>query len=316
MSAYPEGVKARDAWVLARRGPKASLDPRTPYAFLHEEEPGPDGRLVPTAVVLVTNRECPIRCVMCDLWKNTLDARVPRGAIAAQIRHALDRLPEVRQAKLYNAGSFFDPNAIPPEDYAGIAESLGGVERVVVEAHPSFLGRRASKFRNALGGRTLEVAIGLETVQPGVLERLNKRMTVDDFERAAEFVAREGMALRVFLMLRPPFTTEREGLEWACRSIDVAAERGATACTVIPTRGGNGAMESLGDAFRPPTLRSLEQAVEYGISLGGPRVFSDLWDVERLFGCACAPARAARLAEMNLTQRVLAPVVCESCHAD
>lgn len=316
MSAYPEGVKARDAWVLARRGPKASLDPWTPYAFLHEEEPGPDGRLVSTAVVLVTNRECPIRCVMCDLWKNTLDARVPRGAIAAQIHHALDRLPEVQQAKLYNAGSFFDPGAIPPEDYGEIAESLGGVERVVVEAHPSFLGRRALEFRDALGGRTLEVAIGLETVQPGVLERLNKRMTVDDFERAAEFLARERMALRVFLMLRPPFTTEREGLEWACRSIDVATRCGATACTVIPTRGGNGAMEALGDAFRPPTLRSFERAVEYGISLGGPRVFSDLWDVERLFGCACSPERAARLAEMNRTQRVPAPVVCESCHAD
>jgi hypothetical protein len=121
------------------------------------------------------------------------------------------------------------------------------------------------------------------------------------------------MALRVFLMLRPPFVSERDGLWWACRSIDAAADAGATACTVIPTRGGNGAMEALGDAFRPPRLRSLERAVEYGVALGGPRVFADLWDAERLRACACSPAREARLAEMNRTQRVPPAVVCAAC---
>ena len=40
-------------------------------------------RSAPTAVVFLTNRECPFRCVMCDLWMNTLDETVPRGAIAA-----------------------------------------------------------------------------------------------------------------------------------------------------------------------------------------------------------------------------------------
>jgi radical SAM enzyme (TIGR01210 family) len=312
---YPEGARARDAWVLERRGPKASLDPWVPYAFFREEELGPDGRLEPAAAVLLTNRECPIRCVMCDLWRNTLDERVPPGAIAAQIRHALDRLPPARAAKLYNAGSFFDPNAIPPEDYAEIAAALAGLERVVVECHPAFLGDRALRFRDALVA-PLEVAVGLETVQPGVLERLNKGMTVRSFERAAELLAREGIALRAFLMLRPPFATEREGVVWARRSIDAAAACGATACSVIPTRGGNGAMEALGDDFRPPSLGSLERVVEYGVGrreATGCRVFADLWDVERLFACACAPRRAARLEAMNRTQRVPPPVACEAC---
>ena len=313
MTAYPEGARARSAWVLERRGPKAALDPLVPYAFSFEEEIGPDGAQAPTAVVLLTNRECPLRCLMCDLWVNTLDGRVPPGAIAAQIRHALGRLPPVRQVKLYNAGSFFDPNAIPPEDYGDIARSLAGVERVIVECHPAFLGGRAVRFRDRLGGATLEVAVGLETVQPGILERLNKGMTVESFRRAAAFLARERMALRVFLMLRPPFATEREGLEWARRSIDAAAECGATACTVIPARGGNGAMEALGDAFAPPSLRSLERAVEYGISRGGPRVFADLWDVGRLPACDCSPRRVARLEAMNRTQREPPPVGCARC---
>jgi radical SAM enzyme (TIGR01210 family) len=312
---YPETRKARDAWVLARRGPKVHLDPWIPYAFFHEEEIGPDGVLEPTAVVLLTNRECPLRCVMCDLWKNTLDERVPRGAIAAQIRHALGRLPPARTVKLYNAGSFFDPNAIPPEDYVEIADSLAGAERIVVECHPSFLGERALRFRDATQA-ALEVAIGLETVEPGVLERLNKGMTVATFERAAGFLARNSLGLRTFLMLRPPFAEADEGVEWALRSVRFSAERGATACSVIPTRGGNGAMEALGAAFRVPQLRSLERAVERAIGeVGGRscRVFADLWDVERLYDCACSPGRAARLEAMNRTQRIPPAVPCGAC---
>ena len=62
---------------------------------------------------------------MCDLWRNTLEETVPEGAIAAQIRYALERLPQMSRRrpilKLYNAGSFFDPSAIPPEEYAAVA---------------------------------------------------------------------------------------------------------------------------------------------------------------------------------------------------
>jgi len=297
---------------LSRRGPKNALDASVPYGAWYEEEIGPDGKQVPTAVVLLTNRECPFRCLMCDLWANTLDERVARGAIAAQIRGALERLPSVRQIKLYNAGSFFDPNAIPPEDYAEIAETVEGMERVIVECHPAFVGERALRFRDATRAR-VEVAIGLESIQPGVLDMLNKRMTVESFSRAAGFLARNGMALRVFLMLRPPFTTEREGLEWARRSIDFAAEQGATACSIIPTRGGNGAMEALGASFAPPKLRSLERAVEHGVSRNDCRVFADLWDVERLFTCACSAERAVRLEAMNRAQQVPAPIACELC---
>ena len=63
----------------------------------------------------------------------------PRGAIPAQIRTALAGLPPARQIKLYNAGSFFDPAAIPPDDDEEIAAAVGGFERVIVESHPAFL---------------------------------------------------------------------------------------------------------------------------------------------------------------------------------
>jgi hypothetical protein len=138
-------------------------------------------------------------------------------------------------------------------------------------------------------------------------------MTLDTFRRAAAFLRDHDIALRVFVLLSPPFMPAGDAVEWACRSLDLAAECGATVCTVIPTRGGNGAMEALGSQFTPPRLAGLESAVEYGLSIGGMRVFADLWDVERFFSCDCSRARAGRLALMNRDQRVAPGVVCAHC---
>jgi len=314
---YPTRPGERSRWILARRGPKNRLDPDVPYAFLWEEESEADGDPIPTATVFLTNRECPYRCLMCDLWQNTLDTRVPQGTIAAQIRHALERLPAARQIKLYNAGSFFDPQAIPPEDYPEIAQTVAGFERVIVECHPALIGPRLLPFRDLLSGR-LEVAIGLETANPQALERLNKRITVDSFRRAAEYLNQHAIALRVFLLLRPPFQSEAEGLFWAQRSLEVAFDAGASVCCLIPTRAGNGALEALaqrGD-YAPPSLVSLEAAQEHGLRLHRGRVFADLWDLETFFTCACSAARAERLATMNRTQRIPPPITCPNCGSE
>jgi radical SAM enzyme (TIGR01210 family) len=155
--------------------------------------------------------------------------------------------------------------------------------------------------------------MGLETAHPGVLARLNKRMTLADFERAGRFLADHDIAVRAFILLRPPFLSEAEGVHWAKESIRFAFDAGAECCVVIPTREGNGAMEELRRQghFTPPRLESLEEVLDYGIGLRRGRVFADLWDVARLYPCErCGPARAARLHDINLTQRPTSPIAC------
>lgn len=317
LAPYPAAAVERDQWILAQRAQRNALDPFRPYAFFCEDECDASGDIQPVATVFLTNRECPWRCAMCDLWKNTLTESVPIGAIPTQIDYALNQLPTARAIKLYNSGSFFDPRAIPVEDYPAIAQRMNNFDRVIVECHPALVSERCVAFRDLIGGK-LEVAMGLETAHPAVLEKLNKRMTLDQFSKAASFLRRYDIDLRVFILVQPPFMRPNEALHWAERSLDFAFDCGATAASLIPTRGGNGAMESLaslGD-FTPPSLACVEDALRYGLVIERGRVFVDLWDLHRGAGCAhCYEPRIARLHAMNLEQKVLDPVTCDLCGA-
>jgi len=313
--ADPTRAAERDAWILAARGPRNVLDPDRPYAFLVEDEPDATGAVIPVATVFLSNRECPWRCTMCDLWRNTLAESTPPGAIPAQIEYALSQLPPSRAIKLYNAGSFFDPRAIPPQDHLAIAEGVRGFSRVIVECHPALVGDAVLRFRDLLAGQ-LEVAMGLETADPEALEKLNKRLTLDQFRSAADFLRRNEIDLRVFILVQPPFQRADEALHWAQRSLDFAFGCGATAATLIPTRGGNGAMEVLaasGD-FTPPALVTLEEAVDYGLVLRRGRVFADVWDLPRSFDCSsCRNERVGRLRAMNRSQTAVPRIACTAC---
>jgi len=180
------------------------------------------------------------------------------------------------------------------------------------------VGEDCLRFRDLLGnGPKLEVAMGLETANPEVLARLNKRMTLDQFARAAEWLRRNEISLRAFVLVKPPFILrEEEALHWAERSIDFAFDCGATVVSLIPTRFGNGALEALAKVgqFASPRLITLEGATEYGVALSRGRVFADLWDLEQFSDCKhCFPARLARLREINLGQAMPPRVHCAKC---
>ena len=313
---YPMQPQDRNRWVVEQRPLRNVVDPSRPYAFLVEDECSAEMEVVPVATVFLTNRECPWRCVMCDLWKNTLTHSVPVGAITQQIEYALAALPAARQIKLYNSGSFFDERAIPKEDYESIARIARKFERTIVECHPSLVGESCVAFRDMIGTQ-LEVAMGLETAHPEVLDRLNKRMTLDQFSRSAEYLRRYEIDLRVFILVQPPFMHPEESLFWAQRSLDFAFDCGATAVTLIPTRGGNGAMETLSQIgeFTPPSLATVEAAASYGLNLGRGRVFVDLWEMHnRPSACqSCLKRRIDRLDRMNIFQQLVPSIECSHC---
>ncbi len=314
-----------DAAILAARGARAAVDPGRPPRCLVEPEPVAGGAIEHVAAIFVTGAECPFRCLMCDLWKHTLERGESVPSVAGQVERALREFPDVPHVKIYNSNSFFDPKAVSANDRARIAELMHGRERLIVECHPRLVDRRCAEFAAAIAPVRLEVAMGLETVDPLVLSRLNKGMSVADFDRAASLLLDAGIEMRAFILLGPPGHFGTESVDWARRSVDHALSLGASYAVVIPVRPGNGILDELErrGLFVRPTLAELEQVLipvleSRGPSREGPSagcVLVDLWDIDDLFDCPdCGPVRADGLRRMNLTQRPVASVDCR-CQA-
>lgn len=302
-----------DQWIVKNRGEKNRVDPLKPYAYLVEKERTISGSIENTATIFLTNSECPFTCLMCDLWKNTTNKPVPVGAIPKQIEWALEHLPDVKHLKLYNSGNFFDKKAIPVEDHKRIAEIVKKFETVIIENHPKLINDACLRFRDMLKP-DLQIAMGLETVHPEVLQKLNKKSGLSDFSYAVRYLNENGIKSRAFILLRPPFMSEEEGIYWAKKSIDFAFDVGVECCVIIPVRLGNGSMEILKEngLFQFPEINSLEKVLEYGIKLRSGRVFVDVWDLSLFSKCSdCLNSRTQRLTEMNLYQKLVDKISCQ-----
>ncbi len=266
--------------------------------------------------------ECRFHCTMCDLWQYTHVQSTRVGDIPEQLRQGLSDVastePQPTWLKLYNASSFFDNRNVPTEDLPNVASQVRLMQRVIVENHPRLLSSAAlDSFRSQIAPAQLEVAMGLETVHVEVLRKLNKQMTVDDFQSAIDLCRRSSVDTRAFVLLQTPWLDHEAALHWCQATIDAARSMGVRHISVIPVRSGNGAMERLikSGEFTPPTALMLEKILTENISDQASLVTVDLWDWDKLRGTCpnCSASRRTRLAAMNVNRQPLPAIECEHC---
>jgi radical SAM enzyme (TIGR01210 family) len=310
-------ASAADRRIRSLRPPKPYVDPYVAHGTVLEEERRPDGRIEHALTVFLAGAECPFTCSFCDLWRYTIDGPTPRGSLVAQLERALADVagPPPDRLKLYTASNFFDRRAVPPEDLPELARLAAPFESVTVESHASTIGAGVALFAQMLSGR-LEVAMGLETIHPVAAARLNKRLTLSRFDRAAESLIADGIDVRAFILLGAPHLDPAESVEWTVRTVEHAAAQGAAVVSIIPVRGGNGEMErlqALGE-FTPPTLAQLEDALDGCAHIASTVVTADLWDVQSLATCdVCRGARTERLRRINVSGRSEPRIACDVC---
>ncbi len=307
-----------DRRIRSLRPSKPLVDPWRAHGWLIEDERRPNGNVERALTVFLAGAECPFTCSFCDLWRWTTEGATACGALPAQLTqvlHALNGHASADRLKLYNASNFFDRRAVPAEDVPAIAALAAPFASVTVESHASTIGPLTLELAQQITGR-LEVAIGLETIHPVAAARLNKQLDLARFDRAARFLSDNEIDVRVFVLLGAPYLPLDESVEWTCRTVEYAVQRGASVVSIIPVRGGNGELErlaSLGE-FAAPTLSQLEAAVEQCQACAPAVVTGDLWDAERLVDCsACGAARIERLRRINVTGRTEPTIVCPMC---
>ena len=310
---------AADRRIRSLRPPKPLVDPYAPHGSLLEDERRPDGTVERALTVFLAGAECPFTCSFCDLWRWTIDGPTPPGALTKQLESVVHALsgPVPDRLKLYNASNFFDQRAVPAADVPDIAALASSFAGVTVESHVNTIGSRTLAFARQVAGR-LEVAVGLETIDPVAAAGLNKRLALARFDWAARFLRENGMDLRVFVLLGAPYVRTDESVAWTVRTVEYAVARGAAVVSIIPVRGGNGEMERLHALghFTSPTLSQLEDALERCLQFARTVVTADLWDVERLPACEhCRSERIERLRRLNVTGRPEPRITCTVCEA-
>lgn len=303
--------------VAEKRGNKNQLSPTRPVDFIHEIEwVSPDiSHTISTLFLL--NRECPWRCSMCDLWVNTSDRPVTSEEIISQIDYALSKLPESEWLKLYNSGSFFDAGAIPTSSWNYIADRANRYSHLIIENHPRLTTPRIMGFLDLLEETSLEIAMGLESANPRILQNLNKRFDLDDFRRACQFLKSQMVIIRAFVLIEPPFSKSPEAaLNDLITTCEFCNTCGVDNVGLIPSRGGTGFMlelERSGD-FREPGIDSIESGFEICLSHFHGITSLDLWDITRFMPCQhCRDARIERFKWMNRHQKIMEPVDCREC---
>ena len=180
-----------------------------------------DGKIVDCLTIVLRSKGCRWRrCLMCG-YKRDTSPKVTLEDLIEQFRFALGRLDGAKIVKIFTSGSFLDPKEIPGEFRKFVYDSLKGrVERLIVESRPEFITEDIATELSSLDFE-VEVGIGLETADDFVREHcINKGFSFEDFKRSAKILRSHGIRVKAYLLLKPPFLSEREAIEDVLKSID------------------------------------------------------------------------------------------------
>lgn len=172
-----------------------------------------DSRIVHALNVIIPTRGCSWNhCYMCSYSQ---DAQPPQGFIP-EFTQLMKK--EFEKIKIFTSGSFLDKKELPESVRNHILDIVKekNVKEITVETRPEYA-KEAVAVQSYVRDISLEVAIGLESANDRVLKYcINKGFTYKDFEKAVNLL--DGIKIKAYLLIKPPFLTEYEGIEDAVRS--------------------------------------------------------------------------------------------------
>jgi len=198
-------------------------------------------------------------CSMCG-YNHESDGSVTPENITRQFDNAMKELDRVDFLKIYTSGSFLDECEVPSSVSKHILRtSADQGSRLLFESRPEYVTSSKLNVLKEIHG-DVEVALGLESSNDRVLQySINKGFTKADYESAAKTIKEEGLDLRTYVLLKPPFLTESEAIDDSIQTIRFAAELSDT-ISLNPVNVQKGTMvERLWRswAYRPPWLWSV-----------------------------------------------------------
>ena len=263
--------------AVSRRPPPSPADAARRYVNQWVEEEAIGDERVRAFVLILKTRGCywaDVKgCSMCGYARDTLGRSATPEELATQLASALERYRGEPYVKVYTSGSFLDDREVDPVSRERMLRAFSGrARRFLFETLPEFVqAETVGPLRTAFDGE-LEAALGLESSNPDVLRRfVNKGSPPEEYFAAADRLRDFGVRRKAYLLLKPPYLTEREAIEDVVRSVEEAAAHfDAISVNPVHIQGGT-VVEWLyrRGRYRPPWLWSLVEAIQRGSALRG-----------------------------------------------
>lgn len=219
-------MKALNDKILEVRR-KAKPPRRPPQPKTWTEEDVISGKVVDVFVIILPTRGCSWAlsggCSMCGYSLESGGLETTGEDVWKHFESAFEKYEGQPFVKIYTSGSFLDSKEVPPDVRENVINSLiGKAKRLLFESRPQYVTEDA--LASLPDGISYELAIGLETASEFVAEySINKGFNFSDFRKASELARSNGVKIRTYLMLKPPFLSEREAINDVLASIEKAA---------------------------------------------------------------------------------------------
>jgi len=188
-----------------------------PKVWIERERIGE--KVVRCLTVIIKTSGCRWRsCFMCSYYRDSYPST--DEMLISQINYALSKKGDSRVLKIFTSGSFFDDREVSSSvrDYISHLVEKLNFEKLIVESRPEFIEPEKLTVFESIN---LEVAMGLESASDYIREKcINKGFTLKDFKNACNILKNSEFRVRCYLLLKPPFLSEREAIDDIIKSID------------------------------------------------------------------------------------------------
>ncbi|MCL2141604.1 MAG: archaeosine biosynthesis radical SAM protein RaSEA [Methanimicrococcus sp.] len=204
-------------------------------------------------------------CTMCGYVYDSSTGAPSDDDLMAQLEKALERAKdkEKMMVKIFTSGSFLDEREISKDVRKRILTRLSDDEKVIAvlaETRPEFVTDEAAKDCLSAINKPFEFAYGLETTSDRIRkESINKGFSFEKFKQAAVIARKNGIYTKAYLMLKPPFLSEREAMQDIQKSIDEVSPYAETVSINLCNVQNGTFVEKLWEnkEYRPPWLWSI-----------------------------------------------------------
>ena len=201
-------------------------DPNQPVSSWSEQDRFHD-EIVDAFVLILRTRGCSWMfqsgCSMCGYFNDSMLSKVTPDELINQYQQAMNRFNNEPIVKIFTSGSFLDKNEVPEQVQEYIFSDLTKkTKKIAVESRPEYVTETTmNTVKHQLSETELDIGIGLETSQDFIRDfAINKGFTFEDYRNAVTLVHNQGFSVKTYILIKPPFLTEKESIKDVKKTID------------------------------------------------------------------------------------------------